>query len=419
MLSPSFPIETVRGQFPSLQSDDAVFLDNPAGTQVPQRVLDAVHDAMSRDCANLGGRFGHSLRAGEIVDTAHTKAALFLGAASANEIAIGSSMTGLTFQISRAIARTCVPGDEIVVTSMDHEGNISPWLTAARDFGLTVRWVRFDEESWQIEPEAFANVLSERTRVVALNYASNMTGSVNDVRALTTMAHDAGALVYVDAVQFAPHGLVDVTGLDCDFLICSAYKFFGPHLGVLWGREALLNDLTADSLRCGPTDAGAKFERGTPQVELQAALSACIDHFEWLGRELGDDGPARSAIATAFAASREYEHGLTCHLVEGLKVIDGVSIKGITASNRMYDRVPTVSLTCASQSSDNLAAGLASHGINAWSGHNYAFAAAEQLGLDLIDGVLRLGIAHYNTKSEIDTTLAVLRDHCAAGVAVQ
>jgi cysteine desulfurase family protein (TIGR01976 family) len=339
---------------------------------------------------------------------------MFLGAPSSGEIAIGSSMTGLTFQISRAIARACAPGDEIVVTSMDHEGNISPWLVAAEDFGLTVRWVEFDEESWRIEPDALANVLSERTRVVALNYASNMTGSINDVRALTAMAHDAGALVYVDAVQFAPHGMVDVTELDCDFLVCSAYKFFGPHLGVLWGREALLNDLAADRLRCGPTNGGAKFERGTPQIELQAGLSASIDHFEWLGRELGDDGPARSAIATAFSASREYEHVLTCHLVEGLKAIDGVSVKGITASNRMYDRVPTVSLTCASQSSDSLAAGLAGHGINAWSGHNYAFAAAEQLGLDLDDGVLRLGIAQYNTLPEIDATLAVLRDQCAA-----
>jgi cysteine desulfurase family protein (TIGR01976 family) len=414
MLSPAFPIETVRDQFPALRSGGSIFLDNPAGTQVAQRVLDAIRDCMTNDCANLGGHFGQSLRAAEIMDTAHAKAAMFLGASSPDEIAIGPSMTELTFQISRAIARTCAPGDEIVVTTMEHEGNISPWLIAARDFGLTVRWVAFDEETWRIEPEALASVLTNRTRVVALNYASNMTGSINDVRGLTAMAHEAGALVYVDAVQFAPHGLVDVVELGCDFLVCSSYKFFGPHLGILWGREALLHDLAADRLRCGPTGPGAKFERGTPQIELQAGLSASIDHFEWLGRSLGDDGSARSAIATAFAASREYEHALACHLIDGLKAIDGVSIKGITASNRMYDRVPTISLTCASRSCDSLAAGLARRGINGWSGHNYAFAGAEQLGLDLSDGVLRLGLAHYNSKSEIEATLEALREECSA-----
>ncbi len=413
MLSPAFPIETVRDQFPALRSS-SIFLDNPAGTQVPQRVLDAITDCMTNDCANLGGHFRQSVRSREIMDTAHAKAAMFLGASSPDEIAIGPSMTELTFQISRAIARTCAPGDEIIVTTMEHEGNISPWLIAARDFGLTVRWVAFDEETWRIEPEAFASALTDRTRVVALNYASNMTGSINDVRALTAMAHEAGALVYVDAVQFAPHGLVDVGELGCDFLVCSSYKFFGPHLGILWGREALLRDLAADRLRCGPTGPGGKFERGTPQIELQAGLSASIDHFEWLGRALGDDGSVRSPIATAFAASREYEHALTCHLVDGLKAIDGVSIKGITASNRMYDRVPTISLTCSSRSCDSLAAGLARRGINAWSGHNYAFAGAEQLGLDLSDGVLRLGIAHYNSKSEIEAALEVLREECSA-----
>ncbi|MHA1537882.1 MAG: cysteine desulfurase-like protein [Alphaproteobacteria bacterium] len=414
MLSPAFPIETVRDQFPALRPGGSIFLDNPAGTQVPQRVLDAVTGAMTNDCANLDGHFGQSRRAGEIIDTAHAKAALFLGAPSPDEIAIGPSMTELTFQISRAIARACAPGDEIVVTTMEHEGNISPWLVAARDFGLTLRWVAFDEESWRIEPEALAEVLSERTRVVALNYASNMTGSINDARALTALAHDAGALVYIDAVQFAPHGLIDVVKLGCDFLVCSAYKFFGPHLGILWGREALLRDLAADRLRCGPTGPGAKFERGTPQIELQAGLSASIDHFEWLGRTLGDDGGARSAIATAFTTSREYEHALTCHLVDGLKAIDGVSIKGITASNRMYERVPTISMTCASRSSDSLAAALARRGINGWSGHNYALAGAEQLGLDLDDGVLRLGLAHYNSESEVEATLEAVREECSA-----
>ena len=403
-----FPIAALRRRFPALADQDRVFLDNPAGTQVPQGVLDAVRDCMAARNANLGGAFRQSRAAEEIVETAHAKAATFLGAASAEEIAIGPSMTELTYHVSHAIARTCAPGDELVVTSMDHEGNVSPWLAAARDFGLTVRWVAFDEESWRIEPEAFAQALSERTRVVALNYASNMTGSVNQVRELAAMARQAGALVYVDAVQYAPHGLIDVQGLGCDFLVCSAYKFFGPHLGLLWGERAVLDGLPADRLRCGPGGPAEKFERGTPQIELQAGLIASIEHFAWLGRELGEAGDERAAIGAAYAASQEYEHGLTARLIAGLTAIDGVSVKGITTSNRMRDRVPTVSFTSSARSSAALAAALAEQGINAWSGHNYAYASAEQLGLDMSDGVLRLGIAHYNTAEEIERTLAAL-----------
>ena len=406
-----FPITAVREQFPAL-GDESIFLDNPAGTQVPDIVIDAVQASMRDSCANLGGHFDQSVRAEALVDLAHARAATLLGAKSADEIAIGSSMTELTFHVSRALARTCVPGDEIVVTSMDHEGNVSPWLIAARDFGLEVRWVAFDEDSWRIEPEAFASALSDRTRVVALNYASNMTGSINDVKALVKLAHEAGALVYVDAVQYAPHGCVDVADLGCDFLACSAYKFFGPHLGVLWGREQVLDGLDADRLRCGPTGPGAKFERGTPQVELLAGLAASVDYFESLGRMLGEKGDARAAIERAYAAATEYEAGLTRQLVNGLLEIRGLSIKGITAGNQMRDRVPTVSFTSANASCDEIAKGLASRGVNAWSGHNYAYAVAQQLGLDMNDGVVRLGIAHYNLASEIEHTLDALEKLC-------
>lgn len=410
--SPPFPIAAIREQFRAL-AGDAIFLDNPAGTQVPDVVVDAISACMYNACANLGGHFEQSVRAEAIVDTAHAKAATLLGASSANEIAIASSMTELTFHVSRALARACVPGDEIVVTSMDHEGNISPWLIAAEDFGLEVRWVSFDADSWRIEPEALASVLSNKTRVVALNYASNMTGSINDVNALTAIAHEAGARVYVDAVQYAPHGCIDVSELGCDFLVCSAYKFFGPHLGVLWGREDVLDGLVADRLRCGPSEPGAKFERGTPQVELLAGLGASIDYFETLGRAVGERGDTRSAITRAYAAATEYEAGLTRQLVAGLREIGGLSIKGITASNQMRDRVPTVSFTSSKASCDDIARGLASRGINAWSGHNYAYAVAQQLDLDMNDGVVRLGIAHYNQASEIDQALNALEELCA------
>ena len=410
--SASFPIEAVRSRFPAVRSSERVFMDNPAGTQLPAIVIDAVRRAMEDDCANLGGRFPESRRAGAIYDAAHAKAAAFVGALTPVEIAIGSSMTELTYRVAQAVGRRCRPGDEIIVTTMDHEGNVSPWLAAARDFGLKARWVRFDEESWRVEPDDFAAALTDRTRLVALSYASNMTGSINDIRALAALAREAGALVYVDAVQFAPHDRIDVGALGCDFLVCSSYKFFGPHLGVLWGREAELAALDVDRLRCGPTGPGEKFERGTPQIELLAGLSAAVDYFVALGGEVAGETEEGAAISAAFAAGREYEDALTRRLLAGLAGIPSLSVKGITAQNRMRDRVPTVSVVSETGKNDMLARRLGNLGINVWSGHNYAYASAMQLGLDLEDGVLRIGMAHYNTIEEIDRLLAALDDAC-------
>ncbi len=405
----AFPIDAVRARFPALAANPAsVFLDNPAGTQVPDLVIEAVAEAYRSACANLGGAFPTTLAAGALVERAHAQAALFCGAETPEEIAIGASMTELTYALSRALARGFRPGDEILVTSMDHEANVSPWMQVARDFGLTLKKLRFDPESWRIEPAALEAALGPRTRVVALNYASNLTGAINPVAELTRIAKEAGALVYVDAVQAAPHLLTDVQALGCDFLVASAYKFFGPHISFLWGRKALLESLPAERLRCGPEGPAEKFERGTPQIELQAGLSAAVDYMVWLGESLGGGGDPRSALAAAFAGARTYEEELARRLIDGLAAIPGITLYGPGDLQAMERRVPTVSITSDRRSCRDLAAGLAARQVYAWSGHNYAYEIAQQLELDMTDGVLRLGIAHYNTEAEVDRTLEAL-----------
>jgi cysteine desulfurase family protein (TIGR01976 family) len=408
-----FPIERVRAQFPALSGDngDTIFFDNPAGTQVPQRVIEAVAEAMTRAASNLGGAFSASRHADEIWDEAHRAMADFLGAGSGREVVIGPSMTGLTMQMSRVIGRTLAPGDEIIVTQMDHEGNISPWLHLAEDRSLTVKWLDFDRDTWRIEPDDLSALLSERTRLVALTFASNLTGSINEVKKLAALARQAGSLVYVDAVQFAPHGLVDVATLGADFLVCSSYKFFGPHLGILWGREELLHTLEPYGVRCGPKDLPGRHENGTPQSELLAGLAATVDYFAWLGAQVGADAGAgasrRGAVAAAYGAARAHEAALSLQLIEGLKDMDLV-IHGITNSNRIAERVPTVSATHLRHTPQALAQGLADSGICVWSGHNYAYEVVKALGLDERQGVLRIGLAHYNTPGEVDRALAAL-----------
>jgi cysteine desulfurase family protein (TIGR01976 family) len=403
-----FPIERVRGQFPALADSGTVWFDNPAGTQVPRPVIDAVGAAMTDAASNLGGTFPASRNAVDIWEKAHAAMADFLGARSPREIVIGSSMTSLTFQMSRTLGRGFEPGDEIIVTRMDHEGNVSPWLHLAKDRGLAVKWLDFNRDTWRIEPNDLRGILSERTKLVALTYASNCTGSINDVKGLAALSRQAGALVYLDAVQFAPHGLIDVAAIGADFVACSAYKFFGPHLGVLWGREDLLQGLEPYGVRCGPKDLPGRHENGTPQTELLAGLAAAVDYFAWLGGEVGADGDRRSGVAAAYAACSAHEAGLTLRLIDGLKD-SGVTIHGITNPNRIAERVPKVAVTHPRHATHDLARGLAGEGICVWSGHNYAWEVVKALGLDEGQGVLRIGLAHYNTAEEVDRTLAALR----------
>ena len=405
----SFPIADIRAEFPAVSNaGSAVFLDNPAGTQLPRRVIDAVSAAMIDASSNLGGYFGSSQNADAIWVRAHQAMADMLGATSMREIIIGPNMTTLTLHLSRSIARTLSPGDEIIVTRMDHEGDVAPWLLMAEDHGLVVKWLPFNEETWRIEPDDLAALLSDRTKLLALNYASNLTGSINDVVALTAMAQAAGAMVFVDAVQFAPHGLIDVQALGCDFLACSSYKFFGPHMGIIWGREDILNALTAYKCRCSTDTLPGKFETGTPQVELMAGLEATVGYLEWVGEINGYSGDRRALLNGAFEAFADYERRLTTRLIGGIAGMPGVTVHGITNPNQIAERVPTVSFTHRDIQPGVIAKSLADEGICVWHGHNYAYEVVRQLGIDEEQGVVRVGLAHYNTEAEIDKTLVAL-----------
>jgi cysteine desulfurase family protein (TIGR01976 family) len=403
----SFPVTRVRSQFPALSSP-SVFLDNPGGTQVPRQVIDAVSAAMAGAASNTGGYFQASLDADAIYARAHEAMAELLGGASGREIVIGQAMTMLTFQMSRSLGRSWNPGDEIIVTRMDHEGNVSPWVRLAEDRGLTIRWLPFNRDTWRIEPEDLTALLSGKTRLLALNYASNLTGSINPVAELTRLAREAGALVYVDAVQFVPHGLAEVAKLGCDFLACSSYKFFGPHLGVLWGREALLCELYPYAVRCGPKGQPGRHELGTPQTELFAGLAATADYFVWLGEQTGTTGNRRARIEGAYQAATDYEMPLTQQLIDELREIPQLQIQGIATARRPFERVPTVSVTHPHHRPSALARALAEQGINVWSGHNYAYEVARHLGLEQ-EGVLRIGLAHYNTTAEVDRVVQSLK----------
>lgn len=415
----SFPIDRVRAQFPALAMTDAgaarAYLDNPAGTQVPSRVAAAVAKCLLETNANLGGYFTTTQAAGAVVEGAHQAMADFLGARSAREIIIGPNMTTLTFHLSRSICRDFKPGDEIIVTRMDHEGNVSPWLTIAEDKGLKVKFLPFDKETWQIEGKDLQALLTDRTKLLCLNYASNLTGSINDVKALTEIAHRAGALVFVDAVQFTPHRLVDVQALGCDFLACSAYKFFGPHLGIVWGREEILQDLIAYKCRCSDNDLPQRFETGTPQIELLAGLTATVDYFDWLGGEVGNTGSRRQRIGAAYQASIDHEEPLANQLIMGLQEIDGITIAGITNPNRAHHRVPTVSFRHRSVAPVIISQALARANIFVWDGHNYAFELVRHLGIPETEGVVRIGMTHYNSAAEVTAAIAAVKAAIGSG----
>ena len=291
-----FPVDRVRREFPALSQSrngrPRIFMDNPAGTQLPRPVIDAISNALVEAASNYGGFFANSRNAEAIYARAHDAMADFVNAHSSNEIVVAQSMTSLTLHMSRSLGRIFAPGDEIIVTRMDHEGDVSPWLLLAEDLDLVIKWLPFNVDTWKIEPEDLQALLGPRTRLLALNYASNLTGSINDVAALATLARSAGAMTYVDAVQLAPHQCIDVQALGCDFLVCSSYKFFGPHLGVLWGRRQLLDELPAYKVRCASDASPEKWETGTPQTELLAGLAACVDYYDWLGGQVSDRGHA-------------------------------------------------------------------------------------------------------------------------------
>ena len=404
----SFDISRTHDQFPALAIQDGgrprVYFDNPAGTQVPRQVIDRTVECLTSRNANLGGYFTTTVAAGALVDKAHQACADFYNAASAAEIVFGQNMTSLTLHFSRCLGKRFKRGDEIVVSRMDHDANIAPWLLLADDLGLTVRWMDFDPDTFEFREDALTKVLSEKTRLVALGLASNCTGTVNDVNHFARQAKAAGALVYVDAVQFAPHYAIDVQDLGADVLVSSAYKWFGPHQGILWAREALLKDTFGYKVRPAGNELPHKFETGTLSHEGMAGTLGAVEYLEQFGG--GATRPER--IASAWGALAAYEQKLTLRLIETLQGFKGLKIRGITSANAMHRRVPTVSFTLAGHHPEALAQGFAKDNIFVWSGHNYAIEPVVRMGLMDTGGVLRVGLAHYNTEAEVDALAASL-----------
>ena len=404
----AFDVDAARAQFPALSlADDGrtrVYLDNPAGTQVPRQVIDRTVDCLVRKNANLGGYFRTTVDAGDLVDLAHQACADFYNAASPSEIVFGQNMTTLTLHMSRCLGRSFRRGDEIVLSRMDHDANVSPWLLLAEDLGLVVRWMDFDPDTYEFPDDALTKVLSERTRLLAMGMASNCTGTVNDAKRFAAEAKTAGAIVYLDAVQYAPHLAIDVQDLGADVVVSSAYKWFGPHQGILWGREELLKQTFAYKLRPAGDELPHKFETGTLSHEGMAGTLGAIEYIE----QFGTGATRAERIAAAWAAMARYEQALTQRLIDGLKGFKGLTIRGITSANAMHRRVPTVSFTLEGHHPQALAQGFAKDNIFVWSGHNYAIEPVTRMGLMDKGGVLRVGLAHYNTEAEVDALLSSL-----------
>lgn len=401
-------IAAIRAQFPALSLSDAgrdrIYFDNPAGTQVPQRVIDRTVDCLVNRNANLGGFFTTTVEAGELVDLAHQACADFYNARSMNEIVFGQNMTSLTLHMSRCLGRQFKRGDEIVLSRMDHDANVAPWLLLADDLGLVVRWIDFDTETYEFPEDALTRVLSDKTKLLAMGMASNCTGTVNDTRRFAAEAKKAGAIVYLDAVQYAPHYAIDVQDLGADFVVSSAYKWFGPHQGILWGREELLKQTFGYKVRPAGEDLPHKFETGTLSHEGMAGTLGAIEYLEQFGT--GETRAKR--IASAWNNLADYEHTITRKLIEGLKTFKGLTIRGITSANAMHRRVPTVSFTLDGHHPEALARAFAKDNIFVWSGHNYAIEPVSRMGLMDKGGVLRIGLAHYNTEAEVDALLSSL-----------
>jgi cysteine desulfurase family protein (TIGR01976 family) len=412
-MKPMFDVQSVRENFPSLKQiqdgRQVVFFDNPGGTQVPKTVMDAMTGYLLRDNANHGGAYATSRRSDAMIMQARQAMTDMLGAASADEIVFGPNMTSLTFTLSRAFTHWLKPGDDVVVTRLDHDANISPWMLLARDTGANLRWVDFRTEDCTLDMDDLERQLSRRTKIVACAYASNAVGTINDVKTVTEMAHHAGALIFVDGVQYAPHGTIDVRALDCDFLVCSAYKFFGPHEGVLYGKLDLLDRLPAYKVRPAKNSPPHKFETGTQNHEGIAGTLAAV---EYLANLSGKDEPGssrRERLIEAMKKIVEYEQRLVSRLITGLQQVKGLHIYGIKDPEQFNRRVPTVAFRIDGFSPLEVAEYVGGKGIFVWDGNYYALAVTERLGFEDKGGMVRVGLVHYNTGEEVDRLLDELR----------
>jgi cysteine desulfurase family protein (TIGR01976 family) len=403
----------IRNDFPALQRQiegrSPAYFDGPAGSQVPRQVIDAVADYLANHNANTGGAFTTSVETDAIIEGAREWAAAFLGSGSSREVVFGANMTSLTFALSRSLSRTWAAGDEVIVTELDHQANIAPWRMAAEERGVTVKVVPFHRESCTLDLEAYARLLTPRTRLVAVGYASNAVGTVNDVTHVATLARQVGALTFVDAVHRAPHGLLDVEAIGCDFLSCSAYKFFGPHVGILWGRNELLTALTPYRVPPSSNEAPGRWETGTLNHEGIAGTGAAI---RWIASLARGEGDRRERVAAGMQAIEGIEGPLLARLLDGLSSIPGVRVHG---PPRGHPRTPTVAMTLEGEHPSVVAETLASEGIFVWAGDFYAPSVIAGLGLAESGGVVRIGLAPYNTAGEVDRLLEGVERCRAAG----
>lgn len=413
----TFDPHSIRSEFPALASG-AIYFDNPGGTQVHQNVTNRMLDYLMHSNANHGGAFKTSRSSDALIEEARHSVAAMLNAAAPEEVYFGPNMTTLTFSLSRALALELEPGDEIIVTRLDHDANISPWLRVAEDRGCRVRWLDFDVEDCTLRLDQLQDLMTDRTRLVAVGYASNAVGTINPVQEIASRAHQAGALCFVDAVQYAPHGPIDVQKLDCDFLVVSAYKFFGPHVGAMYGKRQHLKRLTAYKVRPAPDQPPGKFETGTQNHEGLAGVLGAVEYLASLGERFAGTGAEPGtvnmrSIAAGMGIIRDVETSLSRALIEGLSGIPGVHIWGITEPDRVHDRVPTVSFTMEGHHPREIAEYLGEREIYVWDGNYYALAVTERLGLEESGGMLRVGLTHYNTHQEIGKLIEALEQLAA------
>lgn len=404
----TFDPATVRPLFPALKRD-AAFLDGAAGSQVPQAVIDATVNYYARHNANHGGFFATSRESDAVVDEARRACADLLGAPDDRRVVFGANMTTLTFALSRAVAAGWKPGDEVMVTRLDHDANVSPWVRAAQDRGATVRHVAIHPEDCTLDLDDFRRQLSRRTKLVAVGCASNAVGTRNPFPEMTRLAHAAGARVFLDAVHHAPHLLMDVAAWDCDFLCCSAYKFFGPHVGILYGKRELLEELPAYKVRPCPETVPDRWMTGTQNFAAIAGTGAAVEYLAGIGRSLGGAGDRRACLVRAFAAVEQHEREAGSRLLAGLSVVPGVRVYGITDPMRLHERVPTVSFTHAKRTPGEVARHLAERNVFAWHGNYYALPLTEALGVEP-DGMVRVGLLHYNTAADVERLVAALHE---------
>ena len=427
-------LEWVRAQFPALQETindrPAIFFDGPGGTQVTRSVIDAISDYLTHANANTHGAFLTSSRTDQVIDQAHQAMADLLGC-DADEVFFGANMTSLTFALSRSIGREIEAGDEIVLTRLDHDANFSPW-NALEERGAVIKVVDLDPEDCTLDLDDLRRQITPRTKLVAVGYASNAVGTINDVAEVVRLANEVGALSFIDAVHYAPHGPIDVRALGCDFLACSPYKFFGPHMGAIYGKREHLARLHPYKVRPAGNTSPDRWETGTKNHEGLAGVTAAIEYLAALGSEQGaaateprshEKASSENAIQTkslplqrrenlvaAMTAIQAYERTLSERLVAGLLEIPGLTFYGIREAERFGSRTPTVAINLAGYTPRGLAAKLGERGIFTWDGNYYALNLAERLGTEATGGMVRIGLVHYNTGDEIERLLAALHE---------